>query len=519
MGKKEKPAGGGPFKNKGFTFTLSIVLLSITLIAVAVFSREWRASQQVSFTEILPSEAQRIDERVASDMGKMFGAGAEMETKNQTTASVGTFTQAPFKKEGAPLAQIDDYSQSLSSSLRASGYEAVLATNNLGASNATVMVFFGNGSLEHSNDGPYDVSAYFHPTGANPSEIYATIICNKTASDVSPLSIIGGGQDGGGYYYRINYTELSSGKTYIVDCRSPSGSDTSLTISYPDLSQVFFDSSFSLSNSRNSTSVHYTKSPGGYLIVPFDSNQSGLNQPLRDYSLFENSLSLGNGTAGNAYSPTWTASGCKSGGCYQFDGASQYISGEGIGLFDSEIPAPLGMELISNGEFESFNSTLGIWFYWTKTIVGGVAFNATDDSATGSAVKISNDGSGGGSSLRQTAARLLGNTPYSLSFSSKGAGGRYRVVDSTNPSAEAYLHSDGTWGASAELPTNAGETYLQAMTQFSLPANSSRVRIELLPAATNGTVYYDSVSIKQATGQNGGFESWHYDTGFSPEAD
>ena len=517
-----KIGSSNPTPSKGFTFTLSIVLLSITLIAMAVFSREWRASQQASFTEILPSESQRIDSRIASDVSKMFGASADVEKQNATSASIDVTGQMPFQKEGSPLAHMDDYSQSLSSSMRASGYAAVLSTNGLSKSNATVLTFTLNGSLEYSNDGPYDIAAYYHPQGAAPAEIYVTIACNKTASSVDPLSIVGSNQTSGGYYYHINYTETSSGKTYIVDCHSPEESNTSLSIQYPDLSQIFFESSFSGSNARNRTSIHYTKSPGGFLILAFDANGT-----LRDYSLSGNNLSLALAPS----APTWEAEGCKNGGCYEFDGSNDFMSGDNLQLFETELPPSLGIERISNGTFENFTGGLGnnssSWLGWSKlnSDPSHVAFHATNISVTGFAVEISNDGLAAGSNdLWQNASNLWENTPYTLSLWSKGPGGRYRIVDMTNSSLPYYLQGGGSWStAPYDIPTGANATYIRSVNQFSLRLNSSAVRIELLPSASAGDVYYDSVSLKRTDGQNSGFESYYYDTGpggtgFVPEA-
>lgn len=508
--------------SKGFTFTLSIVLISITLLAMAAFSKDWRAGQQESFTEILPSEALFTDQRVSSDLAKMLGASALVEKENGTTASLDLSVQMPFKKEGASLADMAGYAESLSSTLRTAGFEAVLSASGINGSNATVMSLFGTGTLVQSNGGPYDTAAYYHPTGTSPSEVYVTISCNRTGGDVGTLSVAGANQTGG-YYFHLNYTE-SGGRQYLADCISPPESNTTLSIIHSDLSQIFFESSFSQNNSRNRTSLHYTKSPSGFLILPFDENGTPI-----DYSIFENNLSLGDGAA----SPTW-ASSCKSGGCYEFDGVDDYISGANLIVFESELPPLLGIERVSNGTFENFTGIAddGItdsWPAWsiTNPDPAAVFFDATNDSVTGYAVKIINlGGAAGDNHISQAISDLWENTAYTLSFQSKGLGGGFRIVDATNASAEKYLQAGGTWdAASADLPTNANSSsYRNVAKQFSLAMNSSVVRIEFLPNGTTGNVSYDSITMKQSAGQNSGFESYYNDTGpagtgFVPEED
>ena len=139
-------SAGKPGSKAGFTFTLSIVLLALTLISVASFAQEWRKSQQVSFTEILPSESMRLQERVAASLGQIVGADGSIKSDSSSTV-LSISTQQPFKREGESIAQISDYSESLPSNLRNLGYEAVLDANKISGSNSAVIVTSNNGSM------------------------------------------------------------------------------------------------------------------------------------------------------------------------------------------------------------------------------------------------------------------------------------------------------------------------------------------------------------------------------------
>ena len=520
----------------GFTFTLSIVLLSITLIAVAAFAQEWRKSQQVSFTEILPSESVRLQERVAAGIGQMMQADGSIKSDNASTV-LSISTQQPFKREGEALAQVSDYSESLPSNLRNLGYEAVLDANKISGSNSTVIVTSNNGSLVHSNEGAYDITTFYQPSGFVPSTIYATISCDKQAASVGDMASVGGTGSGAGQYYVINYTE-PSGRSYLRNIYAAPNSNTTLSIIYPDNTLLYFDSQFSQAGS-NRTSIHYTKSSSGALILPFNQNATGV---VRDYSLFRENVTLANGS--NA--PAWKAD-CSRGGCYQFDGTGDYMSVTGgVGFTDSEVPLPLGKEMISDPWFEAFreapapdNNMSDVWYFWNNdgVVPGPGAKDIFDAALLGAQSRysvhaISTPESTGSASIYQDVRGVSPSAPYTLSFWSKSVGasaGRYSLeIPENTPNigdVRRCLDSSGAWtSACLTYFTTAPSTadYSRTTKEFMMPSGLSptspytvplTLRVRFYPPyLPSGEVYYDSVSLKQSAGMNGDFESYYVES-------
>ena len=528
--KKKAASAKKPSIKNGFTFTLSIVLLAITLIAVASFAQEWRKSQQVSFTEILPSDAVRLQERVAAGVGQLVQADGSVKSDNSST-TLSLSIEQPFKREGDSLSQFSDYSESLPSNLRNLGYEAVLDANKISGSNSTVIVTSNNGSLVHSNDGAYDVTTFYQPNGFVPSTIYASISCDKQASSVGDISSVGGSGAGTGQYYVINYTE-PSGRSYLRNYYATPDSNTSLSIVYPDDTLLYFDSRFSESG-PNRTSIHYTKSSAGALILPFNQNATGV---VRDYSLFRENVTLAPGNSSPAWKPD-----CSRGGCYLFDGSGDYMSVPGgVSLTDAEVPLPLGAEKISDPWFETFGAQPNIdenatdeWYYWSIGSLGSSVFHATSGENAQSyySVRATSTEVGTDANIYQRVQGISPSTPYTLSFWSKSAGnsiGRYRLEiqadTSTTPNvAKQCLESDGvTWSATCNayfyaLPSN--DAYSRTTREFMMPSGSPLYKapltliVRLYPPASPGTVYYDSVSLKQSAGMNGDFESYYTEGG------
>jgi hypothetical protein len=506
---------------KGFTFTLCIVILVLTLLAVASFAQEWRKSQQFSFTEILPSEAIRLQERVASDVGQMVQADASVKTDNRSTTTLSLSTKQPFKREGEPIARVSDYSSSLPANLRNLGYEAVLDPNNISGSNATVLLTSGNGSLLHSNDGAYDVTTFYYPGGITPEAIHASIYCDKQASSVGEFQLLGSSGSGEGYYYVVNYTE-PSGRNYLRNYYAPATSNVSLSISYPDSTLLYFDSIFSPSLPTNRTSIHYTKSSSGALILPFSANATSI---VRDYSLFKENITL----AAGASAPAWLSD-CSRGGCYDFNGTHYMSLDGGVALTGAPVPLPLGAEKISDPWFETFEVNVseddGVddsWYYWTiYDPEDDATFDAT---AFGSqsyySINITLKGEVVGdfypniyATMASPINALAPNTAYTLSFWSKGAAGRYRIEHSNG----TCLDAAGAWtGAACSSYFNATASagpYVQTTREFSTPESVPGVYLRFFaPDGLGESSYYDSVSLKMSIGMNGGFESHYPESG------
>ena len=520
-----------PESKNGFTFTLSIVLLAVTLIAVASFAQEWRKSQQVSFTEILPSESMRLQERVAVGVGQLVQADGSVKSDNAST-TLSFSTEQPFKREGDALTQFSDYSESLPSNLRNLGYEAVLDANKISGSNSTVIVTSNNGSLVHSNDGAYDVTTFYQPRGFVPNAIYATINCGKQATSVGDISSVGGSSYGAGQYYVVNYTE-PSGRNYLRNYYATPNSNTSMSIIYADSTLLYFDSRFSPTG-PNRTSIHYTKSSSGALILPFNQNTTGV---VRDYSLFKENVTLATGSA-----PTWKPD-CSRGGCYQFDGTGKYMSVPGgVSLTGSEVPLPLGAEKIMDPWFETFGvepsldeNTTGEWYYWPIGNQDASIFHASSGENAHSyySVRATSVGTDSAANIFQKVQGISPSTQYTLSFWSKSVGnstGRYRLeiqedLSSIPNVARQCLDSDGVWTSACTTyfyisPSTAA--FSRTVKEFMMPPGPSAsslytapltLIVRLYPPASPGTVYYDSASLKQSAGMNGDFESYYTEGG------
>ena len=319
-----------------------------------------------------------------------------------------------------------------------------------------------------------------------------------------------------GYYYFVNYTE-PGGRNYIRNYFAPLNSTATMTVKYPDNSLLYFESIFSPNAAQNRTSIHYTKSSAGALILPFNTNDTGI---VRDYSLFKENVTLANGS--NA--PAWQSD-CSNGGCYYFNGSGQYMYVPGgVELTGAQIPLPLGKELFADPWFEalagnSSNLTTNdglpdTWVYWgtysnpPKDVVEAVSGSGAQSYisarvgttlASGSMARIYN----------YPAAQVSPSTAYTLSFWAKDSGspGRYSVqVNNT------CLTTNGTWTTSCvPLLAIRSPTYVQNYAEFVTPSGTGALplTVTFYAPSTNGAAYYDSASLKQSNGINGGFENYY----------
>jgi len=501
--------GANGARRKGFTYTISMLLLVLLLISIASYMQEWRKSQQASLTAFLPTDSIRLQERVAAGAAEVLGADARAERSSPNQTTVKLWTRFPFRKEGADVAPLSEYASSLPYAMRGAGAEVVLSANSLSGPNATVMSVAGSGVLNHSNDGLEDVSEYAHPLGWREVAITLSIYCNKSAERIVPLAAAGTPSSGGGVTYFVNYSD--SGKVnYTANASTYSYNNASFSVLYADGTRLSFTSNFSGTLARNITKLAYTKSPGAALVLPFDSNASVGVRTVRDYSQYAAHMSPGGGASANA--PSWGASDCWSGGCYAFDGINDFLNGSAQNFTDWPVAAAQGAERVLNGGFESPGGTVpdngasDVFNNWTNVNGGGTCiFDATRSAMAGSrAIKLYNSTST--SDYVYQNISILENTPYTLSFYANGSGSRYAVVINSNNS---YLQDDGSWSASPSfLGTGASDSgYIFVACQFSLPLGSTNISIRLYPSSVAGTsAYYDEVSLRQSAGMNGGFE-------------
>jgi len=322
----------------GFTFTISALVISLTLLAMAQFVTEWRRSGQVSLSETSAAQSSNLQQRVSSDLSAMLGARASLSKTGASSAMASLYLSLPLKKEGAGLASLPQYSSSLSASLGAAGVEAALYSN-LSGQNGTVILFTDNGTLVMGNQQLADSAVFNHPAGWLPSKINITLRSAKAASSVGQIQK----QDAGGtptVTYSIAFYD-STGRSFVRTASAQATHNATLEIDYSDGTRLLVGSQFSPSLAQNFTYVYYTKSPGAYLVLPFDGSST-----LQDYSGNSLQFQLGGGVAAESPSPS---SGCKSGVCYTFDGSNDYINATGFVLAQQAVSLP-------NGDFEIYHN-------------------------------------------------------------------------------------------------------------------------------------------------------------------
>ena len=303
---------------QGFTYTVSALMIALTLISMAYFSSQWRASQQLSYNEVLPSDSFWLASKVSGDLRSLTGAYAEIIKTGNSTADVLVSVSFPLEKEGADAVDISQYPARLASTLRGSGVEASLYSGMSGSS-STVIFLPDSGSLSLQNSLGSDVAAITHPLGWQASRFNMTLYINKRVALLSNITVQNGG--GTAIPYSITIRE-QDGRTFVRSASACPACNATLTAFFDDGSTLAVRSS--LSASSNSTSINYTKSPGAYLVLPFDSNSTLSLGGVADYSVFQNNLSLGGGSSANA--PAWSVS-CKSGSCFLFDGSNDFLNG------------------------------------------------------------------------------------------------------------------------------------------------------------------------------------------------
>lgn len=308
---------------QGFTFTVSALMVALTLVSMAYFSSQWRASQQLSYNEVLPSDSFWLESKVSSDLRSLTGVSAEIIKASNTTADALVSFSLPLKKEGSDAVDLSQYSAQLASALRGSGVAASLYSGMSGNS-PTIVRLPDSGTVALWNSFGSDVATMASPLGWQPSAFNITIYIAKHVSSLPNITIQGGA--GSAIPYAVTFRE-QDGRAFSRNATAYSTSNATFIALFDDGSIFTLKSVFSPSS--NSTTVNYTKSSGAYLILPFDSNSSLSLGGISDYSVFQNNFTLGGGNSANA--PAWTAS-CKAGSCFLFDGVNDYLNGTSLNL-------------------------------------------------------------------------------------------------------------------------------------------------------------------------------------------
>lgn len=509
--------------SKGFTFTASMLILSITLVAMAAFAFEWRNSQQASFSALSPSDNIRVQERISADFYQMLGVSAKAEQQGaQDVVKVGG--QFPFKKEGAPLADASEYANSLPYIFRNSGFEAVVAASGIDGSSADVITVANGASVSLSNAGATDTVAYSHPAGRAPSDVYVTIYCDKEGATAGNPVVNGNQSNPSGPTYHLNFTDAGNAN-FSFDNTSVQGGSLSFAAHYPDGSVFSFGSDFSGEGS-NTTSFSYSKSPGAALVLPFDADPPTVHS-VTDYSPYSNDFTEGDGIP--SHIPMWMGTGCKYLGCFSFNGQGQLLVGGNVSITDSMQYFSEEEERIANGGFESYNGTQNDDV--TDTFAGWEIHNTDGDNMIFDSSMVSHNGTNalsiwnkvpgpaGDDYASQTVTGLLWNSWLHLSFWAGGSTVRYRLFE---PSSSRYLQADGTWEPSQyNFSSGIPIPYSNIVREFRLPENASSVSVQLLFATTTAqggfvdttnTAVFDDVSLKSMNKVAGDFESYYNDT-------
>ncbi|MCX6770355.1 MAG: hypothetical protein NT051_06835, partial [Candidatus Micrarchaeota archaeon] len=385
-------------------------------------------------------------------------------------------------------------------------------------SRATAVSFTGNGSLALSNNGSYDIAVYRHPDGVLPSAISFIANCSQNASSVGEFKPDPSSSSPNGTHYSF-LLEDGTGRTYFRESYFPSSANASINALFEDGALLFLASEFS--QAENKTSIHFTKSPGAVLILPFDSNDGG--SFARDYSPADLQIASGSGIA----EPQFTEENCTYGGCVLFNGEGQYLSINSSPIPERAVQYIPGVQRTADGELEHLmpgyapNDYISDdWSNWTEVSNSNVSFLATNlSSLHGNALNISRTGvPSNDPRVYQKVFNMLNNVPYTLSFYSRGDGssqGRYRIQ-----SAHGYLQPGGAWGAGAyNFSTGVSSAAFQKVeVNFTLPVTDETgdaIFVELLPPGSDGYAIFDSVSLKRTEEANGGFEYFYYESGSS----
>jgi hypothetical protein len=491
----------------GFTFTISALIISLTLIAMAQFVTEWRRSGQVSMTVSSNFQSADLQQRVSSDFASMLGAKAKVEQTGSGAVQTKIGLNFPLEREGGGLGGVTKYSLFLSGSLAGSGVEAAVYPN-ISWSNGTAITFPDNGTLDMGNFNAYDMATYNHPAGWEPSEINITIVSDSAAQSVGQFAIQNAGVLHESITYNLVYSEVG-GRTYARSATAEPEHNASLQIIYPNGTILLLGSKFSQNGQKNYTYIYYVKSPGAYLLLPFDAMPGG----LQDY--YGNGVQFQLG-GGDTDSYPQNVSGCISGYCYEFDGINDYINASSLPLYQSEVQFRQGPNRLQNGDFESYSGTpddqtdFDSWDYWDRETGSSHYFDATVDAHNGTyGIHLAQDPDAN-ANLQQRVQNLMENTQYAFSFWAHGAtDARYAVQNADGN----WLQQDGSWGGQYVFSADAsGAQYRQIEQKFTLPLLQSYATVYLY-ASTTADIYYDNAQLRRSEGLNGGFESYYSDWG------
>jgi hypothetical protein len=501
--------------SKGFTFTISIILLSITLVSLVTYSEEMKNENARVFAPAVSSGGAAAASRVSYAAGELLRTSLSIEKESGNSTKSGLLARFPLAKEGYPLCDMRAFSAGLAYSMGGALVEPVVQSSAISGSSAVVANFSTGAYAYESNNGSMDIVSLYHMPGIFPHEIAIVANCSGNASDVGQFELANS-TSSLSVRYSFNLTD-GTGASHYRELLAPNSSNATLAAHFADGTLLYLDSRLSPAG-QNYTSIHYTKSAQATLVLPFDENSS---VSARDYSQYGLMATLGTGEA----APSWQDSDCPAGGCYNFgeNDSISIASGNKI-LADFAPRYPGGPQRLSNGGFEILpagfaanDSTPDNWTSWSITNRdANITFFAVNNSShfNSSVRMVKIGGQQNDTRLSQTAYFLQPNALYTLSFYSRGDGyeeSRYRVYDSTNGN---YLRADGTWGALANLSTNVTSTQFALVERnFTTPFQYISLEVQLLPPENAGEAYFDTVLLSRSEGLNGGFEYFFLDNG------
>jgi len=225
----KRPGGVGAIK--GFTFTISVIIISLTLISMVSFSKEWQKQQAGAYNEVLPSQSSRLQERIAIDISSILGVSSAFRA-SPVLVQAEYIAAFPFKREGAGVADLSGYSKYLSSSLSNQGFEVILAANGLVGSRAAVMAVSDSGQIIHDNGNENDTSIFISPNDLVPTGVSFNVSCpSKSASSVGDFAVLNG-PTGSGMAYELYYFDSSGSRSSAESAGLEN--HVSLSVAYAD---------------------------------------------------------------------------------------------------------------------------------------------------------------------------------------------------------------------------------------------------------------------------------------------
>jgi hypothetical protein len=314
----------GPY-SLGFTFAISAIIISLTLLSLSEFKSEWIRMTDYSLQDKTPSFI-FLKSKISQDLSEIF----KVKGNAVREYSLGSLTfynlsiNFPFDREGVNLSKkLSKYA----SSYRSENI-GISIFSNLSGEYKKAIIFSDNASLSLTNELPLDVVVFRGPNSGVPRSINIVVkTSNIIESEPKFFQQSLGGASSVGYNFIIS--DSLENHIFQISFQETLYHNDTFYVKFVDGSELIIQSSYP----PFFIYAYYTKSPSSYLVLPFD-----FPAPLKDYSKFNHSF---------AYSNVYiTNSDCIFGDCLVFNPSSQ---------INSSIPFQISVSHINidNGDFEN----------------------------------------------------------------------------------------------------------------------------------------------------------------------